>query len=99
MKYTLEKVLYFAGRPSQLHVSHEEAKQKTHLHQQVDCLLRNKFIKLEMADEDTGLFYSLTPAGEVMLLEMQIVWRTVHRKDISEHEVRLAELRKAHPNL
>lgn len=90
--YNEEKVLYFASQPQGLHVSIRE-EDDTDLSALVQIAKDDGYIE-RVADDDSGLYYQTTQAGEIRLLELQIAWRKARRKSTAGHEARLAEMKE-----
>lgn len=91
MKYTVEKVLYFANQRSGIHVAPFEKERDTDLHRIVEALIEKGDIHL-VGTDDSGDYYQTTKSGDIHLLKLQISWRRAHGKDTSEHEASLARL-------
>lgn len=91
LKYTVEKVLYYAAQKSALHVGQHEKQRDTDLHRVVTSLIEAKEIHL-CGTDDSGDYYSATKTGHIHLLKLQIAWRKAHGKDTQEHEEALADL-------
>lgn len=91
MKYTVEKVLYFANQRSGLHVAPSEKQRDTDLSRIVEALIEKGDIHL-CGTDDSGDYYQTTKSGDVHLLKLQISWRKAHGKDVAEHEASLAKL-------
>ena len=89
-KYTVEKVLYLADRPSKLNVPSTE-RDDTDLSARVAALLSTGCIEL-VAEDDSDKYYSITTKGKVKLLKLQIQWRQQHGKPTDVHELLLEEL-------
>lgn len=90
MRYTTDKVLYFANKECLLHVDINEGS-KTDLSKIVRSLLDKKLIRKE-ANDDSGSYYETTTKGKKRLLELQIEWRKAHGKDTSGAESKLKEI-------
>jgi hypothetical protein len=85
-----EKVLYFASAEASFHVQPNEPRDS-------DCrLIVNKLVRNELlapvASDNSGEFYSITKAGEIRLLKLQIQWRESKGKSADEHKAKLEEL-------
>lgn len=91
MKYTVEKVLYFANQRSALHVAPDEKVRDTDLARIVEALVEGKELHL-CGTDDSGEYYKTTTAGDIHLLKLQISWRKAHGKDTAEHEASLKKL-------
>jgi DNA-binding PadR family transcriptional regulator len=91
MKYTVEKVLYFANEASRLHVAPNEFTRKTTLANLTQELEKQGKIFVT-GEDDSGKYYRTTLAGQIELLELQIAWRRSHGKDTGEHEAELERL-------
>jgi hypothetical protein len=84
-----EKVLYFASTEASFHVQPNEPKDS-------DCrLIVNKLARNQLlasfALDKSGEFYSITKAGEIRLLKLQIQWRLNMGKNVDKHKAKLAE--------
>lgn len=90
MRYTKEKVLYFASRDTGLHVDIDE-KSGTTLSELVYEFM-NKGLLERVAEDDSGAYYKTTRKGEIKLLELQIAWRKANGKSTDEHERKLKEM-------
>ncbi|WP_289281523.1 hypothetical protein, partial [Methylophaga sp. UBA5088] len=70
MRYTEEKVLYFASRDEGLHVDIAEDA-NTYLSRMV-YRFKNEGLLERVAEDDSGSYYTTTIKGEIKLLELQI---------------------------
>lgn len=91
--YNEEKTLYFAGTERGLHVAPDEARRSTDLHRITTEQVREGLLVAQPGDYKGHIWYRLTKAGEIRLLELQIQWRLERDKDTTEHEAKLAALK------
>ncbi len=91
MKYTVEKVLYFANQRSGIHVAPTEKARDTDLSRIVEALIEKGDIHL-VGTDDSGDYYQTTKSGDIHLLKLQISWRKAHGKSTEDHEAALLKL-------
>lgn len=73
-RFNEEKILYFASKPTRLHVCPSEERRDTTLWRLLRYAKVNNHLTL-CGQDDSGEYYELTPAGRTRLEELQAEWR------------------------
>jgi len=94
MKYTEEKALYFAAKPSALHVAPVEKLKRTTLWGIVSSAVTAGHME-KCGEDDSGEYFRATVDGQIRLLELQIQWRQRNGKDTTEQRDALRQLQLA----
>ena len=80
LKYTMEKVLYFADGEKGLHVSITEPSHSDLSERVQKCLERYWIV--QVAQDDSGWYFKTTLKGTLALIDLQIEWRKRNGKSI-----------------
>lgn len=94
MRYTVEKVLYFASQEKRLHVADTEAPRCTDLHHIVTKEVASGNLR-KCGSDDSGDYYECTPDGLIKLYELKISWRRQNGMSTEREEAELRRLRLA----
>lgn len=94
MRYTVEKVLYFASQEKRLHVADTEAPRRTDLHNIVIKEVASGNLR-KCGSDDSGDYYECTPDGLIKLYELKISWRRQNGMPTELEEAELRRLRLA----
>lgn len=94
MRFTVEKVLYFASQDKRLHVAETEASRCTDLHHIVTKEVASGNLR-KCGSDDSGDYYECTSDGLIKLYELKISWRRQNGMSTEREESELKRLRLA----
>lgn len=86
---TVENILYFAAQKKSFNM--DVNARGTQLSMRVSKLVGEGSL-VEVARDDSDIYYRITPKGQIKLLRLQIAWRQEHGKDCKAHIAQLKEL-------
>ncbi|HHX0959330.1 TPA: hypothetical protein ACU6GP_005141 [Pseudomonas aeruginosa] len=92
MRFTVEKVLYFASQYKRLHVAESEEFRCTDLHHIVTKEVASGNLR-KCGSDDSGEYYECTSDGLIKLYELKISWRRQNGMSTEREEAELKRLR------